>query len=68
MKNCLGKIMNFEPDQELGRFAFRFLKNQGAVLERDERGFEALLPEELSGLLSTPDHIRVSFGSETESR
>lgn len=60
--------MNFEPDQELIRFASLFLENQGAVLERDEGGFEALLPEELSGLLSTPDHIRVSFGSETESR
>ena len=51
--------MNFEPAQELIQFAFRFLENHGAVLERNGHGFEALLPDELSRLLGTGEHIRI---------
>jgi len=36
MKNCLEKIMNSESNQELEAFAFRFLENQGAALERND--------------------------------
>lgn len=66
IKNYLVKTMNSEPDQVLERFAFRFLENQGAVLERDEGGFEALLPERLAGFLGTPEHIRISRESGSE--
>lgn len=51
--------MSSEPDQGLERFAFRFLESKGTILERNEDGIEALLPEELSGLLGTPDYIRL---------
>jgi len=66
IKSYLVKTMNSEPDQGLERFAFRFLENQGAVLERNEGGFEALLPERLAGFLGTPEHIRISRESGSE--
>jgi len=59
--------MNSESNQELEAFAFRFLENQGAVLERNQRGFEALLPENLSGVLGTSEHISINTGSHHES-
>lgn len=68
MKNCLGKIMNSESYQELAQFAYQFLENQGAVLEKNKGGFEALLPEELSILLGTPDHICLDRESGPELR
>lgn len=58
--------MSFKPDPELDQFAIRFLENQGAVLERDRDGFEALLPGELSQFLATPDHIRIGNGSDPD--
>lgn len=58
--------MNSESNQELEAFAFRFLENQGAALERNERGFEALLPENLSGILGTSEHISINTGSDPE--
>lgn len=67
MKNYLEKIMNSESDQELEEFAFRFLENQGALLERNQQGFEALLPENLSGVLGTSEHISINVGSDHES-
>jgi len=63
MKNYLGKTMSFEPDQELEHFVCRFLETHGAVLEKNRKGFEALLPESLSGLLETPEYIRINKGS-----
>lgn len=63
MKNYLGKTMSFEPDQELEHFVYQFLENHGAVLEKDEKGFEALLPESLSGLLETSEYIHINRGS-----
>jgi hypothetical protein len=63
MKNYLGKTMSFEPDQELEHFVCRFLETHGAVLEKNSKGFEALLPESLSGLLETPEYIRINKGS-----
>ncbi len=71
MKNYLGKTMSFEPDQELEHFVCRFLETHGAVLEKNRKGFEALLPESLSGLLETPEYIHINKGSSdtgTESR
>lgn len=56
--------MNSESNQELEEFACRFLENQGAVLERNDRGFEALLPENLSEVLGTPEHININTGSD----
>jgi len=55
--------MSFEQDQDLAQFAFRFLENRGAVLEKDREGFEALLPGALSQMLGTPEHIRIKNGS-----
>ena len=59
--------MNSESNQELEEFACRFLENQGAVLERNERGFEALLPENLSEVIGTSEHININTGSDPES-
>ena len=58
--------MSFEQDQDLAQFAFRFLENRGAVLERTTDGFEALLPDPLSQMLGTPEHIRLESGSGTD--
>ncbi|MCK4468872.1 MAG: hypothetical protein KAU60_11010, partial [Desulfobacterales bacterium] len=55
--------MSFEPDQELEHFVYQFLENHGAVLEKDGKGFEALLPESLSGLLETSEYIHIDSGS-----
>ena len=63
MKNYLGKTMSFEPDQELEHFVCRFLETHGAVLEENSKGFEALLPDNLSGLLETPEYIHINWGS-----
>ncbi|MHB8278741.1 MAG: hypothetical protein ACYDIA_13955 [Candidatus Humimicrobiaceae bacterium] len=59
--------MNSKSNKELEEFAYRFLENQGAVLERNERGFEALLPENLSEVLGTSEHININTGSDPES-
>lgn len=59
--------MNSESNQELEKFACRFLENQGAVLERNEQGFEALLPENLSVVFGTSEHININTGSDLES-
>ena len=53
MKNYLEKIMNSEPDLELERFVFRFLESKGAILEINDSGFEAILPEELADWFQT---------------
>ena len=55
--------MNFEQDQDLAQFAFRFLENRGAALERTIDGFEALLPDPVSQILGVPEHIRIKNGS-----
>lgn len=59
--------MNSKSNQELEEFACRFLENQGAVLERNEHGFEALLPENLSEVFGTSEHININTGSDPES-
>jgi len=56
--------MNSKSNKELEEFVYRFLENQGAVLERNERGFEVLMPENLSEVLGTPEHININTGSE----
>ena len=58
--------MNSESNKELEEFAYRFLENQGAVLERNERGFEVLMPENLSEVLGTSEHININTGSDPE--
>lgn len=52
--------MNSDSDRELSQFAFRFFENMGAVLEKADHGFEALLPTRLSELLGLPEHILIS--------
>ena len=59
--------MNSKFNQELEEFACRFLENHGAVLERNEQGFEALLPENLSEIFGTSEHININTGSDPES-
>lgn len=58
--------MNSESNKELEEFAYRFLENQGAVVERNERGFEALIPGNLSKVLGTSEHININT-SDSES-
>ncbi len=57
--------MSFEPDQELKHFVCRFFKTHGAVLEENSIGFEALLPDNLSGLLETPEHIHININMDS---
>jgi len=59
--------MNSEFNKELEEFAYRFFENQGAVLERNERGFEVLMPENLSEVLGTSEHININTGLDPES-
>jgi len=67
MKNCSGKTMSFELDQDLEHFTCRFFESHGAVFEIHDKRFEALLPERLSGLLGTPEHILINRGAAPES-
>jgi len=60
MKNFLEKIMNFDSDYELENFACRFLEIHGAEVEKNEKGFEVLLPENLSNLLETPEYFHIN--------
>ena len=62
MKNYLGKTMSFKPDQELEHFVCRFLETHGAVLEKNSKGFETLLPDNLFRLLETPEYIHINMG------
>lgn len=75
MKNCLVKIMRFNengkpaipektsaPDSEMIGFVTRFLEHNGAVIEKNPAGVQALLPEELQVLLQTPEYIHISGG------
>lgn len=59
--------MNSEYNKELEEFACRFLENRGAVLERNEQGFEALMPEDLSMALGTTEHININTASDPDS-
>lgn len=45
---------------ELLGFAGRFLKLNGAVVETNKSGIDALIPEELQRALDTPEYIRIS--------
>ena len=55
--------MSFESDQDLEHFVCRFLETHGAVLEKNSKGYEALLPESLSRLLETPEYIYINKDS-----
>ncbi len=59
MKNSLVKIMKYKSNKALIQFAYRFLENQGAVLQRNDNGFEVLMPRELSEVLGTGEHIDI---------
>ncbi len=54
--------MRSEPNKELEAFAYRFFERRGAVLEKNENGFEALLPQSLSDALNTSEHIHINSG------
>jgi hypothetical protein len=49
-------------DSELFGFAERFLNLEGALVENNGVGLDALVPEELQALLGTPEHIRIMGG------
>ena len=57
--------MRFEAETEPLAFAERFLELHGAAVEKRESTLEALLPEALSALLETPEHIFISADSES---
>lgn len=67
MKKYLVKIMNSKNDIKLEEFVRRFLENQGAALEKNGQGFEALLPENLSMSLDTSEHININTMPDSES-
>ncbi|MBW1888846.1 MAG: hypothetical protein JRI52_10950, partial [Deltaproteobacteria bacterium] len=54
--------MNFETDHDMESFAHRFLMHNDAAVEMNDTCFEALLPEDLSLLLETPEYIRINRG------
>jgi hypothetical protein len=66
MKGFLESTMSSDPGNELLQFAALFLETKGAAIERKEGGLEALLPEKLSGLLGTPEYIRINRESGDE--
>ena len=45
-------------------FARRFLKLNGAAVEKNDTAIEALIPEDLQALLDAPEHIRISGDTE----
>ncbi len=56
-----------DADPELLGFAERFLNLSGAVVETNEAGLDALIPEELQTLLNTTEHIRIRGGATASS-
>ncbi|MGM0366645.1 MAG: hypothetical protein ACQEP5_08950 [Actinomycetota bacterium] len=54
--------MKSEPNKELQKFASRFMESQGAVLEENDGGFEALMPGSLAEALGTLEHIHINSG------
>ena len=66
-RNCLEKTMSFDSDQSLEDFVCRFLENRGAVIEKNTKGFNVLLPDHLSKLLQTPEFIQIDTDPASES-
>jgi len=66
MKSFLERTMNSDPENELMRFAARFLGSRGAILEGKNGELEAVLPEELSELLEVPEYFRIKSDSGDE--
>lgn len=60
--------MNSDADRGLRQFAARFFENQGAILEKNHSGFEALLPSKLSESLGIPEHVFLSEESPSSSK
>ncbi|MBM3712814.1 MAG: hypothetical protein FJW56_05185, partial [Actinobacteria bacterium] len=58
--------MNSKFNQELIEFACRFFENRGSVLEKNDQGLEVLLPENLSKILETDEHIKINTKTGTE--
>ena len=54
--------MNSEMTREPIVFAQRFLVKQGAAIEANPEGFEALLPHELSKTLELPEYVIIKKG------
>jgi hypothetical protein len=59
MRSFSEKTMNSDPGDDLVAFAARFLETRGAALETNDGGLEAVLPERVSGLLGTPEYVRI---------
>ncbi|MBI9082063.1 MAG: hypothetical protein JEZ11_00615 [Desulfobacterales bacterium] len=60
--------MNFDASEKkrtdglTDRFTRRFLEHHGAILEKTDTGFHAVLPEALSALLELPELIHIHAG------
>jgi len=54
--------MNSEIAREPLLFAQRFLEKHGAAIEANPKGFEALLPHELSKSLELPEYLNIKAG------
>jgi hypothetical protein len=67
MKSFLGRVMSSDPDEKLERFIRRFFETHGAEVEKNDGGFEVLMPEDLAELLHTPEYIHLKYGESDES-
>ena len=67
MRNSLGRTMNSETIAMPLLFARRFLERQGAVIEANPKGFDALLPQELAERLELPEYVSIMDGLKAES-
>jgi uncharacterized small protein (DUF1192 family) len=54
--------MSSEDTRSLAYFVARFLESHGALVERQNGGMDALLPEKLARRLQTPEELRLTFG------
>ncbi len=57
--------MKSDAVKELALFVVNYLENGGAIIEKNEHGFEALLPKDLSEVLETSEYLKVDVSGDT---
>lgn len=62
--------MNSKQVREPEQFALRFFESRGALVEKQENGYEVLLPKETARLLNIEEHLHINADPDkaTESR
>jgi hypothetical protein len=56
--------MNSKQDLEPQQFALRFFESRGALIEKQENGYEVLIPTETASLLNIEEHLHISADSD----